>query len=428
MDGDPSFLFGLWIVLSLLFSAFFSGCEIAFISLNRLKVEVDLNQGKLPAKIISYFLKKPNYFIGAMLVGNNIALVVYGILMGAVISSGFVLLNWHVSPGLELLIETVISTLLVLFVAEYLPKSLFRLNPNKLLSVLAVPLIVVYVVLYIPNAITVLFSEIVLMFISGGKGRKQDNASTVFGKTDLDHFVQEIVDNSRDAKDINHEIQIFQNALNFEDVKVRDCMVPRTDIEAVPETISISDLCERFVETGFSKILVYREDVDHIIGYVHGYELFKNPKTLKSILLPISVIPEAMNAPDVLKLFTSLRKSIAVVVDEFGGTSGVVTLEDIVEEIVGDIEDEYDDESELEEIKGENHYLFSARHEIQYLNQTYGFNFPDEEGYETLAGLLNHEAGDIPKENEEWSIGDWRLIATKVSSTRVEEVEVLAKE
>lgn len=425
MDSDPSYFIGIWIFASLLFSAFFSGCEIAFISLNKLKVEVDLSQNKFPAKILSYFLKKPNYFIGSMLIGNNVALVIYGILMGIVIASGVAATGLSISPGFELLLETVISTLLVLFVGEYLPKSLFRLNPNKLMSYLAFPLLVVYIILYIPNTITVFISEVFLGLL-GGKRHKKGSFSDgpVFGKTDLDHFVQEIMNSSKGSEEVDHEIQIFQNALNFEEVKVRDCMIPRTDIEGVSETSSIAELRERFIDTGYSKILVFRGDIDHIIGYVHSYELFKHPKTIKSILLPISVIPEAMNAPEVLKLFTSLRKSIAVVVDEFGGTSGVVTLEDIVEEIVGEIEDEYDDEGYVEEEKGENHYVFSGRHEIQYLNQNYGFDFPENEGYETLAGMLIYIIGDIPNKDAEIALGNWNIRVTEVSNTRVELVEV----
>ena len=408
------------ILTSILFSAFFSGTEIAFVTANRLKIELDSKQGSFSARIISFFLQRPSYFITAMLVGNNIALVVYGVYMGELLVS-FISVYKTISEPLMLTLQTIISTLVILFTAEFTPKILFRINPNSILYFFSVPLSVISAVLFIPTIIIIFISKgLIKLFFPASNELESYN----FGKLDLDLYLRESTQNNKHAEKMDHEVQIFQKALNFHTVKARDCMIPRTEIEAVDVEDDIDKLRQKFIETGLSKIIIYREDIDNVIGYSHSYELFKNPENIKSILLPINILPESMPASEVLKQLLGQKRSIAVVVDEFGGTSGIITMEDIIEQIFGEIDDEYDTEEEIEEALSETEFLLSGRLEIDYLNDKYKFNLPDSESYETLAGLIMEVSGDIPEETEVIPWGDYTFTIEKASDAKIELVRL----
>ena len=425
MDPDPFVSFCI-IFFSLLASAFFSGSEIAFVSANRLKTELDYKQGVFSAKILSIFYKKPAHFIGAMLVGNNIALVIYGIKMGDVLADAlFNFLHLPIESAWNLLIQTIISTIVILFTAEFMPKALFRSNPNGILNALAVPLVFFYCILWIPMFFTVGLSELILRLVFRVEVVAPDRT---FGKVDLDHYIREVIIGKDETETIDHEIQIFQNALDFSKVKARDCMVPRNEIIAAEFHTSVEEVRLKFIETKLSKILVYKESIDNIIGYVHSYELFKKPKSLKSILLPLFVIPETCNVQDVLQKFTSTNRGVALVVDEFGGTSGMLTIEDVIEEIVGDIEDEHDADNFTAVKLNNDEYLFSARLEIDYINEKFKLELPEDEEYDTLAGLALHELGEIPTKNTKIDLENYRLTIEEVSDNKIEEIKVSLKQ
>lgn len=416
MDDPSSYII---ILLTLVFSAFFSGSEIAYVAANRLKIEVDNNAGKLSGKILSRFLKYPDRFISTMLIGNNIALVIYGMEFATVIDP---VLNTFFSPGLSMLFQTILATILILVTAEFLPKVFFQINPNSILNVVAVPLFVINVILFIPTEFVLSLARLFLRIM----GIKPEKTEQVFTKVDLLHFVQDANDRIAQNSDIDHEIKFLQNALDFSKIRVRDCMVPRTEIEALDIETDIEVLRTKFIETGLSKILIYREDIDHVIGYVHSFDLFKKPSSVKQILLPISVIPEAMPSKQLMELFARQSGNIAIVVDEFGGTSGLITIEDLVEEIFGEIEDEHDKEDWVEEQIGENHFLLSARHEVDYLNETYGFNLHESEEYDTLGGMILHYLERIPEKGDALELEELglHLEITQVSDRRIELVEV----
>jgi len=399
----------------MLASAMFSGLEIAFVSANKLKIELDNTKGNFTAKILSSFLKQPAKFIGAMLLGNNIALVIYSIIMAKFLEpviAQYVFDNEFVI----LLMQTIISTLLILFFAEFLPKALFRINPNRVLTIAAVPITIVYYILYPFTYFTVGISNLILKIF------KVDTSESdlAFSKIDLEDFIANIQDGQNEGEEIDSEIQIFKNALGFSDVKVRECMVPRTEITAIEVEKSIEELREKFIETGLSKILIYRDNIDNIIGYVHSKELFKKPEAIKSILLPVSIVPEVMSANDMLKKSIKERRSVAVVVDEFGGTSGILTTEDVIEEIFGEIEDEHDKEEFVEKIISENTYQFSARIEIDYINEKYKLNLPVSDEYETLGGLIININESIPENEEIIRKDNFEFTIDKVSDNKVD--------
>src|ERR1035437_2689918 len=329
------------ILITIAFCAFFSGLEIAFLSANKLKIELDNKQGKLPAKIISRFTKSPSKFIAALLVGNNISLVIYGLTMAKLLASPIrhVLPDDFNSEISVLLIQTFLSTLLILFTAEYLPKAIFSLNPNGILNFLAIPVLVIYYILSPIVWVIIGLSNIVLIRIFRVN---YTDTKPAFGKIDLDHYIRDISSHGSKESEINNEIQIFQNALDFTKVKVRECMIPRPEIVALDINEPVEVLKNKFIETGLSKILIFRDSIDNIIGYIHSYEMFKHPKDIQSILLPIHIVPESMSANELLSIFTKQHKSVTLVVDEYGGTSGMVTLEDVMEEIFGEIRDEHD--------------------------------------------------------------------------------------
>nr|WP_320117237.1 hemolysin family protein [uncultured Marinifilum sp.] len=412
----------LIIIFSMLaLSAFFSGMEIAFIAANKLRMELDRNKNTISARIIAIFSRYPGHYISTMLVGNNIALVVYGIVMAKMLEPYIAI--WIDSESLILTIQTIISTLLILVTAEFIPKTLFRINPNLALNVFALPVMFFYIIFYPVTTITMLLSKNIIHKLFNTK-ITEDEETQAFGKVDLDHLVQEGQDTQAISEDDMHDIKIFRNALDFSKVKLRECIVPRNEIEAMELNGEIEELTQRFIETGYSRILIYKESIDNIIGYVHSSVIFRKPHSIKAALSRIIFVPETMAAHKLLNLFTKEQKSIAVVVDEFGGTAGVVSIEDIMEEIFGEIEDEHDNIDLEEKVLSETEFLFSGRLEIDYLNDKYDLNLPESEDFETLNGfiLFNHES--IPKYNETIRIDEFNFKIIEVSNTRVEKIKL----
>jgi len=412
------------IVITMLFSAFFSGMEIAFVTSNKLKTELDKKKGSLSARIISHFHKNPSDFISTMLVGNSIALVIYGIVMGNVLQPYilFILPDRISSEFVIMITQTIVSTLIIIVTGEFLPKILFRINPNSAINFFAVPVFVIYYLLYPVTFIIIFLAEFLLKIFFGIKITDQKH---VFGPVDLDNYVKEFFPDARNETELEHEIQIFQNAMEFPSVKLRECMVPRTEIVAVDCNEAIHVLRNRFIETGLSKILVYNDTVDNISGYTHSYDMFRNPGTIKSILRPVSFVPETMPANKLLTLFIQRRRSMAVVVDEFGGTSGMITLEDVIEEIFGEISDEFDVDELIEKQISETEFLFSGRLEIDFINDKYYLQLPESDDYETLSGLIMHHHQSIPAKNDRISIDGFTFVIHQVSNTRIDQVMVI---
>ena len=410
------------ILITLIASAFFSGLEIAFITSNKLRIELESKQGNLSAKILAYFNKYPSRYLGTMLLGNNIALVIFGIYMDEELKP--FIGNFISSKVLILLVSTFFSTMLILVTAEFLPKNIFRINPNRTLAIFAFPLTIVYSVLYPIVMITIGFSELILKKIFR---IKIENENAAFTMIDLDNYVREGTSAVEKKAEMDHEIQIFQNALDFSNVKARECMVPRTEIIAMEVNESLEKLKQKFIQTRLSKILVYSENIDNIIGYVYSKELFKSPESIKSILLPVSFVPESMAASEVLTIFIQQHKSIAVVVDEFGGTSGILTMEDVMEEIFGEIEDEHDKEEMIEKQISETEFVFSSRLETDYLNNKYHLKLPILDNIETLGGLIMFYHESIPRIHEEISIENFLFTITAVTRTSIEQVNLKIK-
>ena len=421
MKPDPSGYQLLAILITLIFSAFFSGMEIAFVSCNKLAVELEKKQGSFSARIISSFFRKPSHFIATMLVGNNIFLVIYGIITAQVLAP--ILIHTGIENEVYILVfQTVISTLVVLVTAEFLPKTILSINPNRSLYIFSVPLVVIYYLLWIPTFFIMIIANVLLKKIL--KVEIKEN-TTMFGRVDLDHYVKEMTMDNDAYEKLDNEIQIFQNALDFSSVKARECLIPRNEIIALEANDSLSNLKQRFIETGLSKILIYRDNIDNIIGYVHSYELFKNPKSIKSILLPISIIPETTTADEILELLVKQKKRVAIVVDEFGGTAGMVTIEDVLEEIFGEIEDEHDSENQIERKINDSTYVFSARLEIDYLNEKYPFEFPQSDDYDTLAGYIINKLETIPKKNNKTTIDDFEFTFLDVTNNKINTVKMV---
>jgi CBS domain containing-hemolysin-like protein len=421
------FSFGI-IALSLLFSAFFSGMEIAFISANKIHIEIEKKQQGFLAKVLTLLTQKPSKFIATMLIGNNIALVIYGLFMGDVLMRWFQsLLPTNLDflnvllTDFSLVSQTVISTLIILLTAEFLPKVLFQIYSNTLLKFLAVPAYIFYVLFSFISWFVIKVSDFILKIFFKTDG---DEVQLSFTKLELGDYITEQMEAVEEEDEVDSEIQIFQNALEFSTVKAREVMVPRTEITAVEISETPKNLAKLFSETGYSKILVYKENIDEIIGYVHSYELFKKPKTLKSILLPVEFVPETMPIQDILNALTKKRKSMAVVLDEYGGTAGIMTVEDIIEELFGEIEDEHDSTDLHEEQLSENVYKFSARLEVDYINENYKLELPEGEEYETLGGLIMNETGEIPEQDSEVKIENFTFHILEVSSTKIDLVVV----
>lgn len=408
------------ILVSLLFSAFFSGMEIAFLTSNKFRIEIDRKQGKFTARLLSYFLHKPTWYIGAVLIGNNIALVVYGIYMAALLNP-LLIQYFPVAGNSEaflLITQTLISTFIILIAGEFIPKILFRINPNETLSLFALPMMALYWLFYPTVYLVLKFSNALLSAVF--KINISEN-KVEFGRVDLDYYVRNIQPAKGDNDDLNTELEMFQAALDFGKVKVRNCMVPRPEIVAVEFDTSIEKLKHLFAETRLSRILIYKESLDNIIGFVHSFEMFKNPSDVKSILLPVTIVPESTPALEVLRHFTNEHRSVVVVVDEHGLTAGMATVEDVIEEIFGEIQDEHDLDLLTETRISEHEYLFSGSLEIDYLNEKYGFNIPTGE-YETLAGFILHYHESIPAQNEEITIDPFFFKIQSVKGSRIETV------
>ena len=422
------------IIISLLLSAFFSGMEIAFVSANKIHIEIEKKQEGFLAAILSRITKKPSKFIATMLIGNNAALVIYGFYMGDL------LMNWFqgmlplenqflqiLLTDFSLLIQTVISTLVILLTAEFLPKVLFQIYANSLLKLLAFPAYLFYLLFSVISDFVIRVSDVILKAFFRTDG---DEVQLAFSKNELGDYITEQMETVEEEDEVDSEIQIFQNALEFSAVKAREVMVPRTEIMAVELHETPKNLAKLFTETGYSKILIYKDTIDNIIGYVHSFELFKRPKTLKSILLPVEFVPETMLIQEILNVLTKKRKSMSVVLDEYGGTSGILTVEDIVEELFGEIEDEHDSTDLHEEQLTANTFKFSARHEVDYLNEQYKLELPESEEYETLGGLIVNITGEIPEKDSEIKMDGFIFTILEVSSTKIDLVslEVLDKE
>lgn len=412
MDYNP-----LIIGLSVLFSALFSGMEIAFVSANKLRIELDRKQGTFSSKIVSIFTHNPGQYIATMLVGNNIALVVYGITM-AIILEPFLLQYFTSDLGL-LLVQTLVSTIIILVTAEFLPKSFFRMHPNAFLNFFALPMLLFYYLFY---PISRLSTWLSLGFIKRVLRQNivMGEEKRIFGKIDLDHFVGEANVTDGEKSKHEHDIRMFQNALDFSETKVRVCMIPRTDIEAIDVHSSIPELQNIFVKTNYSRIPVYDVSIDNIIGYVNSKDLFKKPQSIKSKLLKIDFIPETMLASKLLTTFIKEQKSIAIVVDEFGGTAGLVTIEDIIEEIFGEIDDEHDFEEFIDKKLSDSEFIFSGRLEVSYLNEKYNLNIPESEEYDTLAGFVISKYQSIPKTQQVITIDNYRIKVAKMDRTRID--------
>jgi CBS domain containing-hemolysin-like protein len=410
------------ILVSLIFSSFFSGIEIAFISSDRLHIELEKERGSISGKILSRFTKNQAHFIGTTLIGNTLSLVVYGIFMANLIEPilSDILPGYLKSQSVILIIQTILATLIVLLTAEFLPKIIFRINPNFFLSVFAIPLLVIYFILYpVVYGIVGLSKYIIIKVLH--LGFKEDEP--VFSLTDLNEFIQsKFVEDKVEGK-FDIDTKIFNNALEFKTVKVRECMIPRTEIVAVELHSDIEALRNEFVESGLSKILVYKESIDDIIGYCHSLELFKKPKNLESILSPVIIVPETLLANELLVQFITERKSLALVVDEFGGTSGIVTIEDIIEEIFGEIEDEHDEQDLVEHKLDDDSYLFSARHELDYLNEKYNWNLPLGD-YDTIGGLILSITEDIPSLNQDIVIEPFKFHIVSIEENRINLVKM----
>jgi CBS domain containing-hemolysin-like protein len=412
----------LIILIAVLSSAFFAGMEIAFVTSNKLRIELDRKQGVFGSGIIKIFTKNPGQYIATMLIGNNIGLVVYGLIISKMLSP---LISAFVdSDVITLILQTIISTLIILFVAEFLPKAVFLINPNFFLKILSLPTIFFYFLFYPVSKFTFIASNAFIRLFLGKKNSDSNREDIVFSKVDLDHFVNLSKKNDEEPVADHHNIKIFQNALDFSNVKLRECMVPRTEIEAVEINSSIELLREKFIETRHSRILIYEGTIDHITGYFELKDLYKNPSDIKSCIKKLTIVPETMPANKLLKLFAVEKKNAALVVDEFGGTSGMVTIEDVLEEIVGDIEDEHDTNELTEKVISDTEYIFSGRLETDYINEKYHLTLPEEDDYETLAGMILFYHGNIPKPNDIIRIGNIVIKVLKVTTTRLDLVDL----
>ena len=403
----------------MVFSAFFSGMEIAFVSSNRLRAEMDREKDGLSQRAIALFYRHPNTFVSTMLVGNNISLVVYGILFAQIFDAT---LFYQLSDGGRVMADTLLSTVVVLFAGEFLPKTIFKSNPNTMLTIFAPLTYLTYVVLYPISRFATLLSRGLLRLVGVKVPKVSDDKE--FTKVDLDYLVQSSIDNAKDDE-IEEEVKIFHNALDFADTKVRDCMVPRTEIEAIDiDECTIEELKYKFIESGHSKIIVYREDIDHIIGYIHSSEMFKQVENISEHIQQMPYVPETMAARKLMQIFLQQKKSLGVVVDEFGGTSGIVSLEDIVEEIFGEIEDEHDNTKYVAKQLSDGAYMLSARLEIEKVNEMFDLDLPESDEYMTVGGLILHEYQSFPKLNEVITIGRFEFKIIKNTQTKIELVRL----
>ena len=414
------------ILLCLILCAFFSGMEIAFISSNKIYLEIEKKQDSFVSKILTKLTEKPSKFIVAMLIGNTIALVIYGFFMGELLMRWVDALGYHFSGVLNLIIQTSLSAFIVLITAEFLPKVFFQIYANSLLKFFALPAYFFYRLFYFVSTFFIWISDFVLRKFFKTQG---DQIQLYFSKVELGNYITEQMSAVEDNEEVDSEIQIFQNALEFSGVKARDVMTPRTEISAIDLYDSVSELKELFIKTGYSKIVVCQNSLDDIIGYVHSFDLFKKPKTIKEILISVEFVPETIYIKDAMSLLTKKRKSVAVVLDEYGGTSGIITIEDIVEELFGEIEDEHDSDEELiEKELAEGTYLFSTRLDVEFLNQTYKFDIPESDSYSTLGGFIVDFTKDIPQKGDLITIDNYRFVIEEATNKKIELVKMTVVE
>ena len=414
------------IILCLILSAFFSGMEIAFISSNKIYLEIEKKQDNFISQILTKLTENPSKFIAAMLIGNNVALVVYGFFMGDVVLQCVIGLGYHFSDITSLLLQTLISTFVVLITAEFFPKVFFQIYANSLIKIFAIPAYLFYRLFYYISTFFIWISDFILRKFFKTEG---DQVQLYFSKIELGNYITEQMSSVEDNEEVDSEIQIFQNALEFSGVKARDIMTPRTEIVDIDLFSTVSELKELFIETGYSKIVVSQNSLDDIVGYVHSFDLFKKPKTIKSVLMTVEFVPETISIKDALNLLIKKRKNVAVVLDEHGGTSGIVTIEDIVEELFGEIEDEHDlDEELIEQELEEGKYLFSARLDVEYLNETYKLNIPEEDSYGTLGGFIVNSTKEIPQKGEKIVIDSFHFVIEEASNKKIELVKMTVKE
>jgi putative hemolysin len=414
------------IILCLLLCAFFSGMEIAFVSSNKIYLEIEKKQDSFLSKILTKLTEKPSQFITTMLIGNNVALVIYGFYMGDLLTRHIVSLGFNFSHLAILLLQTLLSTLLVLITSEFLPKVFFQIYANNLIKFFAIPAYIFYKIFHYISVFTIWISDFVLKKFFKTEG---DQIQMYFSKVELGNYISEQMSTVSNNAEVDSEIQIFQNALEFSGVKAREIMTPRTEIHALEIQDSVAELKEMFIETGYSKLLIYQNSLDDIIGYVHSFELFKKPKTIKSIMIPVEFVPETIFIKDVLDILTKKRKSVAVVLDEYGGTSGIITVEDIIEELFGEIEDEHDQSESLIETEIEpGKYLFSTRLDVAYLNETYKLTIPESDSYGTLGGFIVDFTNEIPENDEQITIDNFHFIIKEASNTKIILVEMTVLE
>jgi putative hemolysin len=410
------------IILCLILSAFFSGMEIAFVSSNKIYLEIEKKQDDFISKILTKLTQKPSKFIATMLVGNNISMVVYGFFMGDLLMRWFETLGINLTPFSNLLLQTSLSTLIVLMTSEFLPKVFFQIYANSFIKFFALPAYFFYKLFYYISSFLIWISDFVLKKFFKTEG---DQINLSFSKVELGNYISEQMNSVQDHETVDSEIQIFQNALEFSGVKARDIMTPRTELVAVDVHSSVVDLRELFIKTGYSKILVYIHTLDDIVGYVHSFELFKKPRSIKSIMIPVEFVPETILIKDTMNLLTKKRKSVAVILDEYGGTSGIVTMEDIVEELFGEIEDEHDSDEELIENKVDDKtYIFSTRLDVQYLNEEYKLNIPENDSYGTLGGFIVDFSKEIPQKGDKIMIGNFQFLIEEATNKKIELVKM----
>lgn len=410
------------ILICLLLSAFFSGMEIAYISSNKVYLSIEKKQNNFNAKILSRLIEKPSQFITAMLVGNNVVLVIYGIFSGEMIMQWIESFNFALTSFASLMLQTIISTLIILITAEFLPKVFFQIYANSFVKIFAIPAFVFYQLFYWVSRFIIWISDLILMKFFKTEG---DQVQDYFSKVELGNFISEQMNGVSDDDEIDSEIQIFQNALEFSDLKARDIMTPRTEISGVDILDSVQELRELFINTGYSKIVVYQNSIDEVLGYVHSFELFKKPKTIKSVMIPIEYVPETIYIKDLLDILTKKRKSMAVILDEYGGTSGIITVEDIIEELFGEIEDEHDlDEELIDERLDDKSYLFSARLDVEFINEKYNLEIPESDSYSTLGGFIVNHTKEIPQNEEKIRIENYEITIHSASSKKIELVKL----
>ena len=408
------------LIVSMVFSAFFSGMEIAFVSSNRMLAEMERGKNGIQQRAIALFYRHPNNFVSTMLVGNNIALVIYGILFAQIFDAT---LFASLGDGERVTADTIASTVVVLFTGEFIPKLIFKSNPNTMLSFFAIPALVCYILLYPISRVATLLSKWMLALVGVKMQKAKDDIE--FGKVDLDYLVQSSIDNAQSDDEIEEEVKIFHNVLDFSETRVKDCMVPRTEIEGVNiDESGVEELKNQFIETGFSKLVVYKGDIDHVVGYIHSSEMFRSAATWRDNIRTMPFVPETMAAKKLMQTFLQQKKSLAIVVDEFGGTSGLVSLEDIVEEIFGDIEDEHDSNNYIARRTDDGEYLLSARLEIEKANEMLDLDLPENDDYMTVGGLILHEYQSFPKLNEIVKIGKLEFKIIKSTMTKIELVKL----